>query len=159
MYFGTLSVNWDFWFSGILQPEIILNNRKFAGAQMKAYKNDNKGRGLWKLIIPRKDISCKLRSMRNVISVLRQKLLIYKDYKLNNSNFTSKNATWVIRDLVVAVGGRTVLVFTQFLPNFCSPWGFIIFSHHTHFCHSLKQTLSWQFIITFRQEHYVVTWL
>lgn len=39
-YFGTLSVNWDFWFSRILQPEIILNNRKFPVAQMKAYKND-----------------------------------------------------------------------------------------------------------------------
>lgn len=158
-YFGTLSVNWDFWFSRILQPEIILNNRKFAVAQMKAYKNDNKGRGLWKLIIPRKGNSCELCSMRNVISVLRQKLLSYKDYKLKNSNFTSKNATWVIRDLVVAVGGRTVLVFTQFLPDFCSPRGFIIFPHYTHFCHSLKQTLSWQFIVTFRQEHDVVTWL
>lgn len=142
-YFGTLSVSWDFWFSGILQPEIILNNRKFAVAQMKAHKNDNKGRGLWKLIITRKGNSCKLCStlMRNVISVLRQKLLSNKDYKLNNSNFTSKNATWVIRDLIVAVGGRTVLVFTQFLPDFCSPRGFIIFPHHAHFCHCLKQTI------------------
>lgn len=100
----------------------------------------------------KKGDSCKLCSMGNMISTKRQKLAklkITKDYKWYRLNFTSKNATWVIRDLVIAVGGRTVLVFAQFLPDFGSPRGFIIFSHHSHFGHSLKQISTSRFDLTF----------